>query len=86
MMTLDNDLVFSDNNAVSSLLISGRSSNDVLKKFEWEDEHGVNNWFERIENHANIADGPSRGSFDNLKGSKRKSLDPYFILNTMDHS
>ena len=72
---VDNDLAFFwENTAVLSSLISGRASNDVMrtilgKIFEWEDSHGMNIWYERVESHANIADGPSRGRYEDVLGS-----------------
>ena len=89
---LDNDLVFfCDNNAVLSSLISGRTSNDVMrailqKVFEWEDANGMNIWYERVESHANIADGPSRGRFEELAGSQVIEIDLASILDAVDHS
>lgn len=53
-------VVFTDNNAVLSALISGRSSNDVVM---WEDRLGLLLWHERVPSSSNIADGPSRGVF-----------------------
>ena len=89
---LDNDLVFfCDNNAVLSSLISGKTSNDVMRAilqrvFEWEDSNNMNIWYERVESHANIADGPSRGRFEEMSGSRRLEVDPFSILNAVDHS
>ena len=66
---VDKDVVvFTDNNAVLSALISGRSSNDVVrlvvnKAFVWEDRLGLLLWHERVPSSSNVADGPSRGLF-----------------------
>ena len=61
-------VVFTDNNAVLSALISGRSSNDVVRQvvnraFMWEDRLGLLLWHEHVPSSSNIADGPSRGVF-----------------------
>ena len=89
---LDNDLVcFCDNNAVLSSLIAGKTSNDVMRAilqrvFEWEDTNGMNIWYERVESHANIADGPSRGFFDELSGSQGLEIDLEALIDAVRHS
>ncbi len=89
---MDNDLVvFCDNRAVLSSVISGPTSNDVMrtileKIFEWEDGNGMNIWYERVESHADIADGPSRGRYEEVLGSNKVEADLFSILNAMDHS
>ncbi len=89
---VDNDLVFfCDNNAVLSSLISGRMSNLVMrailqKVFEWEDDHGMNIWYERVESHANIADGPSRGFFEGLQCSKETKAGSFMSLRGVEGS
>ena len=88
---LNNDSVFFYNNAVLSSLILGRTCNNVMpvilqRFFEWEDANGMNIWYERVERHANIADGPSHGRFAELAGSQKVEVDLFSILNAMDHS
>ena len=89
---MGNDLVFfCDNNAVLSSLISGKTSNDVMRAilqrvFEWEAANNMNIWYERVESHANIAYGPSRGRFEEMSGSQRLEVDLFSILNAVDHS
>ena len=68
-------VVFTDNNAVLSALISGRSSNDVVRQvvnraFAWEDRLGLLLWHERVPSSSNVADGPSRGVFDGDLGER----------------
>lgn len=63
-------VVFTDNNAVLSAFISGRSSTDVVRPvvnraFMWEDRLGLLLWHE-----LNIADGPSRGVFASDLGER----------------
>ena len=83
---LDNDLVFfCDNNAVLSSLISGKTSNDVMRAilqrvFEWEDANNMNIWYERAMLTLLI------GRFEEMSGSQRLEVDLFSILNAADHS
>lgn len=68
-------VVFTDNNAVLSALICGRSSNNVVRQvvnraFMWEDRMGLLLWHERVPSSSNVADGPSRGVFTSDLGEK----------------
>lgn len=38
--------------------------------FLWEVDNIIGLWYERAPSHANIADGPGRGEFSQLAGSK----------------
>ena len=83
---VDKDVVvFTDNNAVLSALISGRSTNEVVrlvvnKTFMWEDRLGLLLWHERVPSASNVADGPSRGLFE---GDLGEVLPETFVKETL---
>ena len=65
-MAKDRIVVFIDNNAVLSRLVSGRCGTEVDGKIfqqvlEWEYSARSVCWYERVPSAANVADGPSRG-------------------------
>ena len=69
----DRLVVFVDNEAVLSRLISGRGGgaidNAIFQKvFMWEHDNRVLAWYERVPSAANVADSPSRGDVSGLDG------------------
>ena len=62
----DRIVVFVDNEAVLSRLVSGKGGDLVNSKifygvFTWESDTQAVSWYERVPCHANPSDGPSRG-------------------------
>ncbi|CAE6949411.1 unnamed protein product [Symbiodinium sp. CCMP2456] len=71
---------FVDNEAAKSAFIAAKTPSvqfgALLEWLAcWEERHSTFPWFERVSSAANIADGPSRDSFDLLKGVQRDDCD-----------
>ena len=75
------DLIcFTDNEAVLSNLITGKSDVSLVscmldEVYDWEGSHDCNLWFERVASNANPADDPSRKVFVGLPDSCRLRVD-----------
>ena len=74
-------MAYVDNNSTRDVSISGvarTSPGDCLisQLLEVEDSCSVIPWFARVPSQSNIADGPSRGSVDELKV---KPLSPQLV-------
>eukprot|EP00435_Cladocopium_sp_Y103_P038892 s848_g10.t1 len=67
----DRVVVFVDNDAVLSRLVSGKRNLKLEQEIfqsilEWEYDASSVVWYERVPSHANIADGPSRGHWPSI--------------------
>eukprot|EP00435_Cladocopium_sp_Y103_P052177 s900_g16.t1 len=77
----DRVVVFVDNDAVLSRLVSGKRSLKLEQEIfqsilEWEYDASSVVWYERVPSHANIADGPSRCQISGLDVRRRINVDP----------
>ena len=73
-------ICFTDNEAVLSNLITGKSDVHLVGKmldevYEWEGSNDCNLWFERVASHANPSDDPSRRIYDGLPAACRLRVD-----------
>ena len=73
-------ICFSDNEAVLSNFITGKSDVNLVSRmldeiYAWEGSSDCNLWFERVASHANPSDNPSRSVYDGLPVSCRKRVD-----------
>ena len=88
----DRIVVFVDNDAVLSRLISGKGNlkfeQEMFQKvLEWEFVAGSVVWYERVPSHANIADGPSRCVVTGLDVRLRINVNPSdFIKDLLSQS
>ena len=67
----DRVVVFVDNEAVLSRLISGRGGGTIDNRIfqnilTWECDASICAWYERVPSSANVADAPSRGDVSGL--------------------
>ena len=75
------DLIcFTDNEAVLSNLITGKSDVCLVSRmldevYEWEGSSNCNFWFERVASNANPSDDPSRKVYAGLPASCRMRVD-----------
>eukprot|EP00435_Cladocopium_sp_Y103_P011956 s4954_g3.t1 len=74
-------VVFVDNDAVLSRLISGKGNLKLEQEIfqmilEWEFDASSVVWYERVPSHANIADGPSRCDISGLDVRRQIHVDP----------
>eukprot|EP00435_Cladocopium_sp_Y103_P032785 s1019_g8.t1 len=77
----DRVVVFVDNDAVLSRLISGKGNLKLEQEIfqmilEWEFDASSVVWYERVPSHANIADGPSRCDISGLDVRRQIHVDP----------
>ena len=73
-------ICFTDNEAVLSNLITGKSDVGLVsgmldEVYEWEGLNDCNLWFERVASLANPSDNPSRGVYDGLPAACRVRAD-----------
>ena len=73
-------ICFTDNEAVLSNLITGKSDVRLVSRmldevYEWEGSNDCNLWFERVTSHANPSDDPSRRVYDGLPTACRLRVD-----------